>query len=63
MANSINWGKIYNYTWCGIGVAYNTIFWGKSYSDKSELSIIIQGFASRVESDGGILESIGCINI
>ena len=33
MANSINWGKIYETTYWGSGVADNTINWGKSYRD------------------------------
>jgi surface protein len=33
MANSINWGKIYESTYWGSGVADNTINWGKSYRD------------------------------
>lgn len=31
MANSINWGKIYESTYWGSGVTDNTINWGKSY--------------------------------
>ena len=33
MANSINWGKIYESTYWGSGVADNTINWGKIYRD------------------------------
>ena len=33
MANTINWGKIYETTWFGIGVSTNTINWGKIYAD------------------------------
>ena len=33
MANSINWGKIYETTYWGNGVTDNTINWGKSYRD------------------------------
>ena len=33
MANSINWGKIYESTYWGSGVSDNTINWGKSYRD------------------------------
>ena len=35
MANNINWGKIYDNTYWGIGVTTNTISWGKVYSDLS----------------------------
>jgi len=33
MANNINFGKIYDSTWWGVGVTSNTINWGKSYLD------------------------------
>lgn len=32
MANTINWGKIYETTWFGVGVN-NTINWGIVYAD------------------------------
>ena len=40
MANSINWGKIYESTNWGVGVTSNTINWGKSYSDIAETSVV-----------------------
>ena len=40
MANSINWGKIYESTNWGVGVTSNTINWGKSYADIAETSIV-----------------------
>ena len=33
MANTINWGKIYETTYFGIGVSNNTTNWGKIYAD------------------------------
>lgn len=62
MANSISWGKIYETTWWGIGVNSNTISWGKIYGDLAGFSEIVQRFVSRVEADGGIVESEGCVN-
>ncbi len=40
MANSINWGKIYDSTYWGVGVTSNTINWGKSYADIAETSVV-----------------------
>jgi len=40
MANSINWGKIYESTNWGVGVTSNAINWGKSYSDIAETSVV-----------------------
>jgi hypothetical protein len=48
MANSINWGKIYETTYWGVGVTSNSISWGR--------------FAERVEDDGGTVESLSCVN-
>lgn len=31
--NTINWGKVYETTYFGLGVTNNNINWGKSYSD------------------------------
>ncbi len=39
MANNINWGKIYDTTYWGVGVTTNTISWGKTYSDLSGGSV------------------------
>ena len=38
MANNINWGKIYDTTYWGVGVTNNTISWGKVYSDLSGIT-------------------------
>ena len=35
MANTINWGKIYDTTHWGVGATSNTINWGKVYVDFS----------------------------
>ena len=40
MANSINWGKIYDSTYWGVGVTSNSINWGKSYADIAETGLI-----------------------
>ena len=41
MANNINWGKIYDNTYWGIGVTTNTISWGKVYSDLSGVHLLL----------------------
>ncbi|MCP4486598.1 MAG: hypothetical protein GY820_04655 [Gammaproteobacteria bacterium] len=58
----INWGKIYEYTWWGIGVNSNTISWGKSYEELAGFSELVQRFVLRVEADGGVVESENCVN-
>ena len=40
MANSNNWGKIYDSTYWGVGGTSNNINWGKSYADIAETSIV-----------------------
>jgi hypothetical protein len=64
MANTINWGKIYETTWFGVGVN-NTINWGIVYadlvSDVPNLLSTLQARATYYENDSGtrtILESL-----
>jgi hypothetical protein len=64
MANTINWGKIYETTWFGVGVN-NTINWGIVYadlvSDVPGLLSTLQARATYYENDSGtrtILESL-----
>ena len=59
MANNIDFGAIKSY-W-GIGVVSNSISWGKSYRDLAEN--LKSKFNKRVISDGGIVESLECIEI
>jgi len=59
MANNIDFGAIKSY-W-GIGVVSNSISWGKSYRDLAEN--LKSNFNKRVISDGGIVESLECIEI
>jgi len=62
MANSINWGKIYNTTSWGVGVTTNTINWGKSYLDLAQtLSLLELRYIERVEADGGVVEATECL--
>ena len=59
MGNSISWGNIKSY-W-GIGVTTNRISWGDIYlKDANDL---LKTYKTRVEADGGIVESLRCINI
>ena len=60
--NTINWGKIYESSWWGIGVNSNTISWGKIYSDEAGFSTLNQRFVQRVKADGGTVESEGCLD-
>ena len=60
--NTINWGKIYESTWWGIGVNSNTISWGKSYEELAGFSELVQRFVLRVETDSGVVESENCVN-
>ena len=62
MANNINFGKIYDSTWWGVGVTSNTINWGSSYSDIAGFSILTYRYQDRVEADGGVVESLNCVN-
>ena len=57
MSNTISWGKIYETTYWGNGVTDNTISWGKDYLDEAGFSQLTQRFKSRVEADGGVVES------
>ena len=62
MANSINWGKIYNTTSWGVGVTTNTISWGKSYLDLAQtLGLLELRYIQRAEADGGLVESTECL--
>jgi len=54
----INWGKIYNTTYWGIGVI-NDIFWGIVYYNNK----VRKDFVDRVEADGGVIENSMCINV
>ena len=62
MANSINWGKIYETTYWGVGVTSNSISWGKIYEDIAGFNLVTRLFAERVEADGGTVESLSCVN-
>jgi len=72
MANNINWGKIYDNTYWGIGVTTNTISWGKVYSDLAGLqpsfaldfdtiadnfTFTRNSFATRV-NENGLIETV-----
>jgi len=56
--STINWGKIYNTTYWGIGVI-NNIFWGIVYYNNK----VRKDFVNRVVADGGIIENSMCINV
>ena len=63
MANNINWGKIYESTAWGSGVDNNTIGWGDSYADLAGVvPALVSEFVSRVEADGGSVESTECLS-
>ena len=63
MANNINWGKIYETSFWGVGVTTNTISWGKIYADLvSGATAISQYYKVRVDNDGGVIEAINCVN-
>ena len=47
MANSINWGKIYDSTNWGVGV-HNTISWGIVYKDLAAFDLPTRRFSDRV---------------
>ncbi len=72
MANNINWGKIYDTTYWGVGVTTNTISWGKTYSDLSgvtpsfaldfntiadDFTFTRNSFATRVD-ENGLIETV-----
>jgi len=61
MANNINFGKIYETTWWGVGVTTNTISWGKIYDDIAGYPAFIQIYRDRIEADGGVVESLQCV--
>jgi len=54
MANTINWGKIYETTNFGNGVSDNTISWGKIYED---LVSAIGGLISALEARSTFTEN------
>ena len=54
----INWGKIYNSTYWGIGVI-NDIFRGIVYYNNK----VRKDFVERVIADGGVIENSMCINV
>ena len=59
----MGFGKIYDSTWWGVGVCSATNYWGNIYYDISGcLSEEAVSFRERVETDGGIVESIECID-
>jgi len=61
MANTINWGKIYESTYWGN--TDNNISWGKAYADLAGVvPALVSEFVSRVEADGGSVESTECMS-
>lgn len=62
MANSINWGKIYETTYWGVGVTNNNISWGKIYLEEAGFSVLAQRYETRVVADGGTVESERCLD-
>tara|TARA_R110000744_G_scaffold301177_1_gene410298 strand:- start:528 stop:791 length:264 start_codon:yes stop_codon:yes gene_type:complete len=58
MANDIGFGKIYETTWFGNPVKNG---WGGIYFDLP-FNVITLLFQSRVIADGGIVESLSCVN-
>ena len=61
MSNNINWGKIYESTWWGN--TDNNISWGKAYADLAGVvPALVSEFVSRVEADGGSVESTECLS-
>ena len=61
MSNNINWGKIYESTYWGN--TDNNISWGKVYADLAGVvPALVSEFVSRVEADGGSVESTECLS-
>ena len=61
MANTINWGKIYESTYWGN--TDNNISWGKAYADLAGVvPALVSEFVSRVVADGGSVESTECLS-
>jgi hypothetical protein len=58
MANSINFGKIYETTWFGNPVQNG---WGGIYFGLA-LNEIALAFQTRVLADGGTIEALSCLN-
>ena len=63
MANNINFGKIYDSTWWGVGVTSNNIKWGIIYKNLANpYNAITTAFNTRVTNEGFTVESLDCVN-
>lgn len=60
--NTINWGKIYQSSYWGVGVNNNSISWGIVYLYEAGFSALTTRYSDRVESDSGTVESESCVN-
>jgi hypothetical protein len=60
--NTINFGKIYESTWWGVGVSSNNSSWGEVYRNIAGFPVFITLFEERVLSDLGSVESSRCIS-
>ena len=58
MSNNINFGSVPSYYGNGVD---NTIFWGAIYKDLA--NTIAGKYQERVLADGGVIESLQCLNI
>ena len=58
MAKSISFGKIYSSTWWGNPVKNG---WGGIYYGLA-IGILADRYKTRVEADGGVVESLSCVN-
>ena len=58
--NNIGWGAIYSRSYWGNGVEDNTISWGIAYRESAGDSTLVDRYVSRVEADGGVVESADC---
>jgi hypothetical protein len=58
MANSINFGKIYETTWFGVPLKNG---WGGIYYELPFNEITL-AFQTRVLADGAVIESLNCLN-
>ena len=61
MSNNINWGRMYDYSYWGVGVGSNTISWGKDYEAEALSFTLVNSYINRVSTDGGTIESISCL--
>ena len=59
MANSINFGKIYETTWWGSPVKDG---WGGIYYNLAGFTLLTERYQERVEADGGVVEALSCVN-